>query len=336
MKKNQRYFPVVGPDGKLLPHFIAVRNGGAEHLDIVRQGNEGVLRARYADADYFFKADTAKKLEEFLPRLDTLTFQEQLGSMLDKSKRLESRYTRRKLKQRLAAEVLVEGLVVNYHFGESELLVEDQPQPLGTEQSGVELDRTVQAALLHQIARDGLDLVRRAAVHRRQRDRVGDPRRDLEVGPSRVAIQRVEIVVVAGAFGQGQVQVESNSVALTGFIGIARKIRIRKFRCAVQRDGQHVAFLHRLTQSPEDAADLMQDVDFKVFSAPAKDPKGRVAALRLPKGGELSLPFVYSNEVWTGIEYQVASHLMLLGHVKEGLDIVRECRKRYDGLRRNP
>ena len=55
-----------------------------------------------------------------------------------------------------------------------------------------------------------------------------------------------------------------------------------------------------------------------------------------PKGGELSLPFVYSNEVWTGIEYQVASHLMLNGHVKEGLDIVQACRKRYDGRIRNP
>jgi hypothetical protein len=55
-----------------------------------------------------------------------------------------------------------------------------------------------------------------------------------------------------------------------------------------------------------------------------------------PKGGELSLPFVYSNEVWTGIEYQVASHLMLMGRVAEGLDIVRVCRQRYDGRVRNP
>ena len=55
-----------------------------------------------------------------------------------------------------------------------------------------------------------------------------------------------------------------------------------------------------------------------------------------PKGGELSLPFVYSNEVWTGIEYQVASHLLLLGQVEEGLDIVRACRDRYDGRVRNP
>ncbi len=55
-----------------------------------------------------------------------------------------------------------------------------------------------------------------------------------------------------------------------------------------------------------------------------------------PKGGKLSLPFVYSDEVWTGIEYQVASHLMLMGMVEEGLDIVRVCRDRYDGRIRNP
>ena len=55
-----------------------------------------------------------------------------------------------------------------------------------------------------------------------------------------------------------------------------------------------------------------------------------------PKGGALALPFVYSNEVWTGIEYQVASHLLLLGHVEAGLDIVRAARDRYDGRVRNP
>jgi uncharacterized protein (DUF608 family) len=55
-----------------------------------------------------------------------------------------------------------------------------------------------------------------------------------------------------------------------------------------------------------------------------------------PKGGKLSLPFVYSDEVWTGIEYQVAAHLMLLGKVNEGLQIVRACRDRYDGRVRNP
>ncbi len=55
-----------------------------------------------------------------------------------------------------------------------------------------------------------------------------------------------------------------------------------------------------------------------------------------PRGGKPLLPFVYSDEVWTGIEYQVASHLMLLGEVDKGLDIVRACRRRYDGTRRNP
>ena len=55
-----------------------------------------------------------------------------------------------------------------------------------------------------------------------------------------------------------------------------------------------------------------------------------------PKGDQPTLPFVYSNEVWTGIEYQVASHLILQGLVEEGLDVVRTCRNRYDGSVRNP
>jgi len=88
MKKHQRYFPVMR-DSKLLPYFLAVANGKNLDVDAVRLGNEEVLRARYADADFFYAADTKKKLEEFLPRLATLTFQDQLGSMLDKVKRLE-------------------------------------------------------------------------------------------------------------------------------------------------------------------------------------------------------------------------------------------------------
>jgi hypothetical protein len=55
-----------------------------------------------------------------------------------------------------------------------------------------------------------------------------------------------------------------------------------------------------------------------------------------PKGGKLSLPFVYSDEVWTGIEHQVASHLMMTGNVNEGLEILRSSRDRYDGRVRNP
>ncbi len=89
MKKHQRYFPVE-QDGRLLPSFIAVRNGGAAHLETVRQGNEHVLKARFADAAYFVRRDREKRLEDFLPRLATLVFQAGLGSMLDKSRRVEA------------------------------------------------------------------------------------------------------------------------------------------------------------------------------------------------------------------------------------------------------
>ncbi|QHW30569.1 hypothetical protein GZH47_06680 [Paenibacillus rhizovicinus] len=64
--------------------------------------------------------------------------------------------------------------------------------------------------------------------------------------------------------------------------------------------------------------------------------EGGLVLCTWPNGGKLSLPFVYSNEVWTGIEYQVASHLMSLGCLEEGLDIVQTCRSRFDGKVRNP
>ncbi len=89
MKKHQRYFPVISSDGQLMPYFIGVRNGDTRHLEIVRRGNEAVLKARFADADYFFATDLKKPLEEYLPKLGGLTFQEKLGSMLDKVARLE-------------------------------------------------------------------------------------------------------------------------------------------------------------------------------------------------------------------------------------------------------
>jgi len=90
MKKHQRYFPVYEADGRaLMPFFITVRNGSDQHLDVVRNGNEHVIRARFADAEFFYTKDSQKKLEDFLPKLDTLTFQADLGSMLDKVRRLE-------------------------------------------------------------------------------------------------------------------------------------------------------------------------------------------------------------------------------------------------------
>ncbi len=88
MKKHQRYFPVQKGDD-LLPYFVVVRNGDSQHKEIVADGNAQVIRARFADAAFFIQEDLQKPLEEFLPRLDTLTFQIKLGSMLDKTHRIE-------------------------------------------------------------------------------------------------------------------------------------------------------------------------------------------------------------------------------------------------------
>jgi glycyl-tRNA synthetase len=91
MKKHQRYFPVLAAEAsgeRMLPYFIAVRNGNDQGLAIVTDGNEHVIRARFADADFFVRDDLKKPLEGYLPRLDTLIFQTKLGSMLDKSRRI--------------------------------------------------------------------------------------------------------------------------------------------------------------------------------------------------------------------------------------------------------
>ena len=89
MKKHQRYFPVSSLQSQnLLPHFIAIRNGDDIGIDIVRQGNEHVLSARFADANFFVREDLKLKLEDYCPKLASLTFHTKLGSMLDKSERV--------------------------------------------------------------------------------------------------------------------------------------------------------------------------------------------------------------------------------------------------------
>lgn len=88
MEANQRYFPVHSATGALLPGFIALRDGGTEHLDTVRAGNEKVLRARLEDAAFFWTEDQKTTLAARRPALDRVVFLEGLGSMGDKSKRL--------------------------------------------------------------------------------------------------------------------------------------------------------------------------------------------------------------------------------------------------------
>ena len=88
MRDHQRYFPVKAADGRLLPAFITVRNGGKAHLDVVAHGNERVLRARLADAQFFFDEDRKKSLAEHREKLKTVVFQRGLGSMYEKTVRL--------------------------------------------------------------------------------------------------------------------------------------------------------------------------------------------------------------------------------------------------------
>ncbi len=113
MKKHQRYFPVLKPielkagrssglthnkpteeNGELLPYFITVANHAnlegatSKAKELITEGNQHVIRARFADADFFVREDIKHKLEDFLPRLGTLVFQTKLGSMLDKSHRI--------------------------------------------------------------------------------------------------------------------------------------------------------------------------------------------------------------------------------------------------------
>ena len=89
MKGDQKYFPIYDKDGKLLPHFIFVSNINPEDPTAIIEGNEKVVRPRLTDAEFFFKTDLKQKLVERLPRLETVLFQQQLGTLKDKTDRIE-------------------------------------------------------------------------------------------------------------------------------------------------------------------------------------------------------------------------------------------------------
>ena len=89
MKGDQKYFPIYDKDGKLLPHFIFVSNINPERPTAIIAGNEKVVRPRLTDAEFFFKTDLKQKLVDRLPRLETVLFQQQLGTLKDKTDRIE-------------------------------------------------------------------------------------------------------------------------------------------------------------------------------------------------------------------------------------------------------
>ncbi|MGG4040502.1 glycine--tRNA ligase subunit beta [Bacillus smithii] len=102
MKEHQRYFPVKTADGKLLPHFVTVRNGNDRSLETVAKGNEKVLKARLADADFFYKEDQKLKISEALEKLSSIVYHEKIGTLAEKVARI------RKLSSYLAERLRVE------------------------------------------------------------------------------------------------------------------------------------------------------------------------------------------------------------------------------------
>ena len=90
MQDNQKTFAVVGADGKIRPHFIAIANLESADPATVRKGNEKVIRPRFADAEFFWQQDLKHRLADYLPRLEAVTYQDKLGSLADKTRRLEA------------------------------------------------------------------------------------------------------------------------------------------------------------------------------------------------------------------------------------------------------
>ncbi|PJG85630.1 glycine--tRNA ligase subunit beta [Conservatibacter flavescens] len=90
MKGDQKYFPIYDKNGKLLPHFIFVSNINPADPTAIIEGNEKVVRPRLTDAEFFFKTDLKQKLIDRLPRLETVLFQQQLGTLKDKVERIEA------------------------------------------------------------------------------------------------------------------------------------------------------------------------------------------------------------------------------------------------------
>jgi glycyl-tRNA synthetase beta chain len=89
MIEHQRYFPLINSNGKLLPHFIVIRNGSAKHAGSVRRGNERVLRARLSDAKFFFDEDLKEPLSNKVSKLKDIVYQEKLGTVYEKVERIE-------------------------------------------------------------------------------------------------------------------------------------------------------------------------------------------------------------------------------------------------------
>lgn len=90
MLSNQRYFPLYDDKGSLSYHFLLVSNGDPSYSEVIARGNERVVRARLSDAKFFYEEDLKRPLSDYVERLGSVGFQESLGSMLDKTRRIQA------------------------------------------------------------------------------------------------------------------------------------------------------------------------------------------------------------------------------------------------------
>jgi len=89
LSEHQKYFSVSKQDGKLSNKFVFISNGDPEYSNLIKLGNEKVITARLEDAEFFYKEDTAQSFDTFVPKLSEVTFQQKLGSVLEKTERIK-------------------------------------------------------------------------------------------------------------------------------------------------------------------------------------------------------------------------------------------------------
>ncbi|HEY4988391.1 MAG TPA: GH116 family glycosyl hydrolase, partial [Opitutaceae bacterium] len=154
--------------------------------------------------------------------------------------------------------------------------------------------------------------------------RVGEDRKSYGGGYSKEAAELLEKEGPKYQYGTGCLSDGVLGSWMALMCGVGQVIDADKVR-------SHLASVHRHNFK----ADLSQHANPQRPTY-ANGNEGGLLLCSWPRGGMPSLPFVYSNEVWTGIEYQAASHMILMGMPAEGLQIVRSCRARYDGMTRNP
>lgn len=106
MKEHQKYFAVTDQEGRLKANFVAINNTLSPRPELVKSGHERVLRARLSDAEFFFREDTKKGLEEFVPQLAGMVFHKGLGTLMDKTERIQ------KIASYLASEISFQNLTI--------------------------------------------------------------------------------------------------------------------------------------------------------------------------------------------------------------------------------